>query len=215
MRIKKGIKKKDLFRFLLAKLLYEKEEGLHLDEFLVMWELYLQLLEVNSKDPSFHEKYGDFFEKSLYLFRLLGESREFPIRIEEDDSAQYLERIREVLEPMLPTRSAYFGLKGQKSLKSCFSLDFANDLIQRKLPEPRVIGVGYRDKGSRRDLAVDGSPDWKEVFFANTELLIREVEEYTKTPRESSDFNWDYVLNSKLPWSEAQEEEDSILDPEE
>jgi hypothetical protein len=25
------------------------------------------------------------------------------------------------------------------------------------------VGVGYRDKGHKRDLAKDGSPDWKEV----------------------------------------------------
>jgi hypothetical protein len=196
LKIKKGIKKKDLFRFLLAKMLYEREEGLHLDEFLVLWELYLQLMEVNSKDPSFSEKYGDFFRNSFIFFRELGSQKEFPIRIEDSGNLQYLERISQVLEPMLPTRSAYFGLKGQKDLKSGFSLVFQSEILSRKIPEGRRIGVGYRDKGSRRDLALDGSPDWREVALSLQEKRIQEVENFLGILRESTNFNWDLVYNS-------------------
>lgn len=196
LKIKKGIKKKDLFRFLLAKMLYEREEGLHLDEFLVLWELYLQLLETNSKDPSFREKYEDFFRNSFMFFRELGSQKEFPIRIEDSGNLQYLERISQVLEPMLPTRSAYFGLKGQKSLKSGFSLVFQNEILSRKIPEGRRIGVGYRDKGSRRDPAFDGSPDWREIATSHQEKRIQEVETFLGVLRESPDFDWDLVYNS-------------------
>jgi hypothetical protein len=210
LKIKKGIRKKDLFRFLLAKMLYEREEGLHLDEFLVLWELYLQLLEIQSKDPSFREKYGEFFKNSFVFFRELGHQKEFPIRIEENENSQYLERISMVLEPMLPTRSAYFGLKGQKSLKSGFSLVFQEELLQRKVPGPRRIGVGYRDKGSRRDPAFDGSPDWREVATSKQEERIRLVEEFQQVVRESPDFDWDLVYNSsEVQFGEADEEEHS------
>jgi len=211
VKIKKGIRKKDLFRFLLAKMLYEREEGLHLDEFLVLWELYLQLLEVNSKDPSFSEKYGEFFKNSFIFFRELGSQREFPIRIEENENLQYLERITEVLEPILPTRSAYFGLKGQKSLKSGFSLVFQEELLQRKISEGRRIGVGYRDKGSRRDPAFDGSPDWREVAMSLQEDRIRYVEDSLGVIRESPDFDWDLVYNSDMLQCEADEEDNPPL----
>lgn len=213
LKIKKGIKKKDLFRFLLAKMLYEREEGLHLDEFLVLWELYLQLLEVQSKDPSFREKYEDFFRNSFLFFRELGSQKEFPIRIEEQENLQYLERLSKVLEPMLPTRPAYFGLKGQKNLKSGFSLVFADELLSRKIPEGRRIGVGYRDKGSRRDLAFDGSPDWREVATSRQEDRIREVETFLGVIRESPDFDWDLVYNSQTLFGFEDEEEHSS-DPE-
>jgi hypothetical protein len=33
----------------------------------------------------------------------------------------------------------------------------------RELPQVKVIGRGYRDKGTYRDTAWDGSPGWKEV----------------------------------------------------
>jgi len=213
LKIKKGIRKKDLFRFLLAKMLYEKEEGLHLDEFLVLWELYLHLLEVQSKDPSFKEKYENFFRSSFLFFRELGSQKEFPIRLEENENSQYLERIVKVLEPMLPTRSAYFGLKGQKSLKSGFSLVFENELLSRKIPEGRRIGVGYRDKGSRRDPAFDGSPDWREVALSRQEDRIRSVEVYLGIVRESPDFDWDLVYNSQN-LKDYEDEEEHSSDPE-
>lgn len=213
LKIKKGIRKKDLFRFLLAKMLYEREEGLHLDEFLVLWELYLQLLEVQSKDPSFREKYGAFFKNSFVFFRELGSQKEFPIRIEENGNLQYLERIASVLEPMLPSRSAYFGLKGQKSLKSGFSLVFESELLSRKIPEGRRIGVGYRDKGSRRDLALDGSPDWREVASSLQEKRIVEVEDYLGIVRESPEFDWDLVYNTSKVLEEFEDLEENISYP--
>jgi len=209
LKIKKGIRKKDLFRFLLAKMLYEREEGLHLDEFLVLWELYLQLLQVLSKDPSFREKYELFFKNSFVFFKELGNQKEFPIRIESNENLQYLERITQVLEPMLPTRSAYFGLKGQKDLKSGFSLVFTSELIPRKVPEGRRIGVGYRDKGSRRDPAFDGSPDWREVAASKHEERIREVEWFLGMVRESPEFDWDLVYNSKSLEGDINEEDNS------
>lgn len=210
VKIKKGIKRKDLFRFLLAKMLYEGEEGLHLDEFLVLWELYLYLLEVQSKDPTFREKYGHFFDQSSYFFRALGETTEFPIRVEDNSNLQYLERIQECLKPLLPTRSAYFGLKGQKSLKSGFSLVFEGEVLRRRLPEPRRIGVGYRDKGSRRDPALNGCPDWREVAMSTLELRIRDVEFHTGKLREESTFDWDLVYNlSRLSPDDHSEEDDS------
>jgi hypothetical protein len=37
-------------------------------------------------------------------------------------------------------------------------------LIRRgRIPPKRFIGIGYRDKGSIRNLAYDGSPPWQEV----------------------------------------------------
>jgi hypothetical protein len=213
LKIKKGIRKKDLFRFLLAKMLYEREEGLHLDEFLVLWELYLQLLEVQSKDPSFREKYGTFFRNSFIFFRELGSQKEFPIRIEEVGNLQYLERIASVLEPMLPTRSAYFGLKGQKNLKSGFSLVFESELLSRKIPEGRRIGVGYRDKGSRRDQAFDGSPDWREVASSLQEKRIVEVENFLGVIRESPDFDWDLVYNTSKVLEDVEDLEENISFP--
>lgn len=62
------------------------------------------------------------------------------------------------------------------------------------LPQRRYIGVGYRDKGHRRNIAIDGSPGWIDLYssfhhklprherFYDTDFLqvCYEVEEDTK-----------------------------------
>jgi len=194
VKIRKGTKKKNLFRFLLAKLIYEEQEGLHLDEFLVLWELLLNLQELSLREKSFSEKHGDFFSEVNYeFFERLSTRQEFPIRLEADPEDK--EVLRQMFSPLLPSKSAYFGLKGQKGIRSGFLISFTDQLPIRKLPEGRRIGVGYRDKGSRRDLSKDGSPDWREVSQNSQEMVIRAVETLTCVSRDDPTFNWDLVNN--------------------
>lgn len=193
VKIRKGTTKKNLFRFLLAKLIYEKEEGLHLDEFLVLWELYLDLLDLTEKDEGFQEKYGFLLEENSKFFEKLSTSSEFPIRIEGEPEG--IETVQKCFFPLLPTKSAYFGLKGQKGIRSGFLIQFTSELPIKKIPEGRRVGVGYRDKGSRRDLSKDGSPDWREVSRNSQEEIIRSVEVLTGCSRDSDEFNWDLVNN--------------------
>ena len=42
---------------------------------------------------------------------------------------------------------------------------------QRKISNRRFMGVGYRDKGNKRNLAVDGSPKWEEVYKPEEEIV--------------------------------------------
>jgi hypothetical protein len=52
-----------------------------------------------------------------------------------------------------------------------------HDAIEpKKFPPKKIIGVGYKDKGTRRNNAEDGSPSWKEVasYFSYKE---REAED--------------------------------------
>ena len=43
-----------------------------------------------------------------------------------------------------------------------------------KIPPKRYVGVGYRDQGSRRNVAYDGSPSWQEVA---TSAIMRDSQE--------------------------------------
>jgi len=188
VKIKRTIRKKDLFRFLLAKMFYEEEEGLHLDEFIVLTEVYFQLRDLQEKDPSFRDKYSSFFERSKTFFKLLWSSLEFPLRIKRDSVEEY--GLMQVLEPLLPTKFAYFGLKGQKDLRSGFSIVFDREIPRQKVKEKSVIGVEYRDKGSRRDPALDGSPDWREVAKDSVERSLRQQEKEQEKSRDDPDFDW-------------------------
>lgn len=172
VRIKNGLKRMTLFRFLTAKLLYETEEGLHLDEFLVLYSLYYDLWDV--KDSSFIEKYDDWFQKTQMFFVSLARSQNFPVRLNKEKMD---DEFFQSFEPFLPSKQAYFGLKGQRNIRSSFEIRLNCSLPPQRIKPKRFVGVGYRDKGTRRDLAKDGSPAWQEVSRHNFELDRRAEEE--------------------------------------
>jgi hypothetical protein len=160
VKLKKGVKRITLFRFLLAKLLYDSdEEGLHLDEFAVMVNLFYDLLE--ESDPTFVEKYRENLNRLVPLFADLGKARNFPLRLYVKDRP-YSDLINYV-GPILPTQNSYYGLRGNRDLRMSFYISFNDTLRPQQFRAPRFVGVGYRDKGTRRDNALDGSPSWQEV----------------------------------------------------
>jgi len=187
VKILKKAKKKNLFRFLLAKTFYE-EDGLHLDEFLVVWELYLNLQELLSKDPAFREKYETSLRSISIFMKALEDRVEFPLRMKVEDPR--LQEILSTMFPLLPSKDAYFGLKGQKSLRQGFSIVFNFEKTRpRKVQEGRRIGVGYRDHGTKKP-DHEGTPHWSEVASHFRELEIRSEEEFQGTKRQDTEFDW-------------------------
>lgn len=179
VKIKKGAKKVTLFRFLLAKMVYDPV-GLHLDEFLVLCELYYQLVESN--DPTFQKKYSNWLVELKWFFSRSGEFQVFPIQVLEEHRPTMVKHLGE----FLPSGTAYFGLKGNRQLRNSWSLILLSQVVQHKRRfAKRVIGVGYKDKGSRRP-DHDGSPDWREVASHFTELEWR-LEEEELTQKEEVD----------------------------
>jgi hypothetical protein len=171
MRIRKGTKKVTLHKFLMAKMLID-EEGLHLDEYIVLNELHFNLLENQEKD--FLNKNSNYLRKSGKLLSLVSQNLVFPMVIKQKPSETYLSQNE------IPTRRQYYGLKGQRDLRNSFRLILNDTIIHPKIPDERYIGVGYKDKGSRRQPNLDGSPSWQEVatHFCNIE---REAEDSSST----------------------------------
>jgi len=175
VKIRRGIKKITLFRFLTAKLLYD-EGGLHLDEYIVLFELYYDLL--GQSDPSFSEKYGEWFNQTLYFYEVIAKGKTFPLRLKKNENFNLIQK---ALQPVLPSRSAYFGLKGQRNLRNSYYIQLNDSLPPAKVAPKSYIGVGYRDKGTRKKVAKDGSPSWQEVSAHNFEL-DRRAEEIVDDP---------------------------------
>jgi len=171
VKIKRGLKRKTLFRFLLAKMMYE-ESGIHLDEYLVLYSLYhdLQLIE----DAGFREKYDDWFSRHFSFFLELGRATHFPVRLCQENITEHLLK---QMSPLLPSKQAYFGLKGQRNIRLGYEVQLNSSLPPVRVRPKAYIGVGYRDKGTRRDLAKNGSPSWQEVSSHNFELERRAEEE--------------------------------------
>lgn len=180
MIIHKGTNRVVLLKFLLAKLIYAKE-GLSIEEYLCLFHLFYDLLDTS--DPIFIKKYSEFLERVSSVLLMMKDVRVFPVQTTIEGECEILRYI----EDFIPTPRQYFGLAGQRDLRRSFSL-VLNDTIVPQAPLPkRFIGVGYKDKGTCRNPAFDGSPGWQFYarYFANLE---REAEESASSFSSPSDW---------------------------
>jgi hypothetical protein len=175
VKVKKGLRTKTLFRFLLAKLMYE-EDGIHLDEYIVLFTLYSDLVVL--EDAGFREKYDDWFFRHHKFFSELGRATSFPVRLNMNNVDEMLLK---QMSPLLPSKQAYFGLKGQRNIRLGYEIQLNSSLPPVRVQPKAFIGVGYRDKGTRRDLAKNGNPSWQEVSCHNFELDRRAEEELSES----------------------------------
>jgi len=176
--IKKGVNRYKLFRFLCSKVILD-EEGIHLDEFLCLFELYFQLTE--SKDPNFEENLNNLRNEGFLEFiRKFQQTKIFPYQPKVETRGKF----RELAVAVSYDSRSYWRIKGQNRNKD-FRLIFKDVLFPRKAPAKAYIGIGYKDKGSRREPALDGSPKWQEVatYFANLES----AEDNPRTSSEKSE----------------------------
>jgi hypothetical protein len=173
LKIKRNVRKMTIFRFLLAKLVYEPDKGLSLDEFIVLSELYPSLLD--HPDPSFQEKWKNSLERINPFLQKVWTAVNFPVRLKFSSKTEEL--YSKFLEPIIPSKFAYIGLKGQRDLQRSYTLSLRCDQLPPKVKEASRIGVGYRDKGSRKSESFDGSPSWQEVASHYSELERRMEEE--------------------------------------
>jgi len=162
--IKRGVNRYKLFRYLSSKVILD-EEGLHLDEFLCLFELYYQLSE--SQDPNFSENLQNIRNESFEKFiKFLSKVKIFPYQPHESSRLSF----QELAVAVSYDKRSYHRIKGQNRNKD-FRLVFKDTLLPRRAPAKAYIGIGYKDKGSRREPALDGSPKWQEVatYFGNIE----------------------------------------------
>jgi len=91
----------------------------------------------------------------------------------------------------LPDEYAYFGWKTFWQLSKFFFR--GNKARCRIRKNKRFLGVGYKDKGNRKNVAEDGSPSWQEV--ASSQEYKTKWEEY-----EADDRYFDYRRLIKMGW---------------
>jgi hypothetical protein len=181
MKVKKGTNRIVLLKFLLGKLVFSIE-GLNIEEYLLLFHLFFEMTEI--QDPLFQEKYKEYLFRLNLLLSELGKIKEFPVHPTERSALE----IGRLLEGFLPTAREYFGLAGQRDMRSCFRLILNDTIVPKRPPPKRFIGVGYKDKGTCRDPAFDGTPGWQFYarYFANKE---REAEEFDSSISETSEFD--------------------------
>jgi len=171
VKVRKGVRRIKILQLLLGKMLWE--EKLHMDEYLVLFELFYDCRLF--QDPSFQTKYSKELCSLENLLSEVTDLREFPAKIEWQVDKQIIQ----TMFGLIPTANSYYGMKGNRGLSNSFHLQLNRHLLPQRLKPKSFIGVGYRDKGTLRNVAKDGSPHWKEVnsVLSNRERLEEERRE--------------------------------------
>lgn len=149
-----------LQRYLLSKLVYEKEK-LTTAEFVAIFENQLWLERKCATDSEFLQKFGKTLE---VLSKIL---KEINFRADFNDLtlSRFQRKVKEQLESdfLFPRRNyPQIDLRYRGFVQA---VDPNLALLERrsKRTSRRRIGIGYRDKGTLKNPAKDGSPSWQEV----------------------------------------------------
>jgi len=158
-------KRVTLYRNLLAKLVYDGE-GMAFEEAVALCDLHLGLQDKVSKDPQFREKFEKPLIRANHLIQKLV-LQTFPYHA----PIEWKTKAKEELKGFIPSSQAYFGWSRNPVRGGHVRVIFRNPLkLPQKLPPKKVIGVGYRDSGHRRDPAKDGVT-YKDLMKAPAEAI--------------------------------------------
>lgn len=157
VRISAKAKRITLQRWLLGRLVFDTEE-FSLTDLCCLFENQLWLERKVQTDPDFNQKFG----KSLEDLSIIMKEINFKMEYSDRALLRFRNKVKEMEDFVLPSRN-YFSLR--PTMKGLFSLEPSSPMGKslKQIPPKARIGIGYRDKGSARDLAYDGSPKWQEV----------------------------------------------------
>lgn len=156
------IRRMTLQRFLISMVAHEVEK-VSFQDVLTMYDNLLWCQERAGADPQFQRKFGQNLSK---LTELLKGTRFHPSSFKTTLNGLSIKVRAELKDFIYPRRNLPGIEKHVKGLYQVLPHKEAGT-PRKQLPQPRRIGVGYRDKGHRRDPAWDGSPSWQEVAQSN------------------------------------------------
>jgi len=148
-----------VWKFLLSKLVQEGGDSLSSQERFVLPLLFIKLEGV--KDKGWVEKYSNWFETTKRLFRY------FTLYSQPNSRMIWSKAVvsSSFFSGGLFSACAFYGRRTFFNVKTV--LRKINRNLRKKSRPPNRIGVGYRDHGTARDVAYDGSPSWQEVAAAH------------------------------------------------
>lgn len=148
----------NLLRILVTKIVFRKDE-VTFEEIVVFYDNLLWALEFCQKQPHFAAKFGSSLEELAKVSRT--------VRWRPDSIPGNLEKLSHELRNLddfyIPNRNFLGNWKYVKGLFHVAPKHTEMGRLTKTIPPKPYIGVGYKDKGTRRDTAQDGSPSWQEV----------------------------------------------------
>jgi hypothetical protein len=164
---RRAVRRVHLQRCIMSRIVYKWEE-VKVDEILVLYDNFLYLQNLSMRDPSFSEKYGKTLEVLAKDLRSLNLKTGIPANVGRSLNIKF-QKV-DYNNFLIPLRNLP---QSEKTLMGAYRLKSTKLRVrQPETPPKRFIGIGYKDKGSARDIAWDGSPTWQEVAMS---LRVREV----------------------------------------
>lgn len=161
---KKGMRRVTLQRVLISLIVFQVEK-VTLTEILAFYDNLIWCLEKCEKDPGFQRKFGESLKEiSILVSKIRFSTSNFNnslMRLSKE-----LKKFDEYYIPLRNLSGVYRQFRGHFHVLPTS----ASGQLTSTLPEKPYIGQGYKDKGTRRDPAWDGSPTWQEVA---TSTMVR------------------------------------------
>jgi len=147
-----------LQRFLVSQMIHRLDDVSYQDV-LVLYDNLLWCQDKAEKDPSFREKFGEHLS---VLTKILKSTRFSPTSFHntlKTLSEKFRNELADFAFPIRNLKGVQVHVKGHYHVQP----HRESGVPKSQLPAKRYIGVGYKDKGRRRDPAYDGSPSWQDV----------------------------------------------------
>jgi hypothetical protein len=154
----KAVRRITLQRVLTGKIAHFPKDVTILD-ILVLFDNMLWLQEKALQDPEFREKFGIHLKVlSLILKEIKINRKTLKVAVAELSNS-FLNGLEGFIIPKRNVKPVLI------QLKRFYEVRFPRQpgIEKKKLPPAAYIGVGYRDKGTAKNPAYDGSPSWQEV----------------------------------------------------
>jgi hypothetical protein len=188
IRINPKIKRVFLQRYLVSKFCYKLEEST-LGDLCCLFENQIWLEKKCELDHQFATKFGKSLEDLSILMKQINFQAGLTPRAVKRFSLRLKDKLGKFALPERNYKDAKRLCSGQFQLIGSSS----PGISKKRIPPKTYVGKGYRDKGTVKDMAKDGSPSWQEVamhrgpLYHNGRLQSEETENNsrTRTVRES------------------------------
>jgi len=147
-----------LVKVCLTKIALEGVESLSDEEIAVLFLCWTGLQSV--RDPTWSQYFASWYIQVSSTIDLLARCFNDRRKVQPSWVQEMCQFLRE--REFLLSSHAYFGWTELFEVKSFLRLTNRQWKQDRTRPK-RYIGVGYKDSGTKRDSAFDGSPSWQEV----------------------------------------------------
>jgi hypothetical protein len=162
--ISKKVKRVSLHRYLWSKVTYEDNPGFRILSGLIINQLWLE--NKCKTDVDFNKKFGRTLDVSAKLIKEVNLSQGLSLKALRKLS----KKSQTKLEAFLVPKRNYASWKSRFDSSVVLITSKPLGVITKNLPPERYIGIGYRDKGTAKNPAVDGSPSWQEIAQSNHKL---------------------------------------------